>query len=101
MVLFPSQRSTHLLKQTICGNLLQLLQSANTQLNAKTYKHSFLPQVSFFTGPMLPGVIALTEQRGCKKSQIKLQLIFIDSSPATMSIYVSKYNIIWGQVNHC
>lgn len=38
-------------------------------LNAKTYKQSSLPLVSFFAGPILAGVMALTEERGCKKGK--------------------------------
>lgn len=59
------------------------------RLNAKTHKCSSLLVVSFLTGPTLPGVMAPTEQRGCKERQEHLKSIFIEPSLVTTMMSVN------------
>lgn len=88
-MLCPSETSVTLL--LLQWYLIELLQSADMRLNAKTHKYSSLLVVSFLAGPTLPGVMAPTEQRGCKERHKDLKSIFYRAKLA-YNYDVCKYN---------
>lgn len=64
------------------------------RLSAKPHKCSSLLVVSFLTGPTLPGVMAPTEQRGCKERQEHLKSIFIEPSLVTAMMSVNTTHLL-------